>query len=688
MKTHSLILALGLSALAVSAGCATETRTDTKTAKAQLGFDRTALEQLPRIDRMAFGDDGVPYFIRGDLGVATGSLATVADAQLSLAAAVDVAAAPFRLSAADFSAVQVHKDIVGMTHVRYQQFHNDLPVLDGEMILHVGHDGRVSSVTNAARAIGEVTASPIVTATDARILAEATVLDGASQAQSADLVYYNGRLSWKVRVFGTTDLVINDVIIDATGGAHLFSYPQVFTARDRVVKDGGGQESIIAIFAGQTVRTEAEGPTGDAAVDAAFDNTGGMYDCYEELFGRDSYDNAGATLNSVVHVTFQGSGNNAAWALNNMLYGDGDGMFFGNLAEGYDVTAHELTHGVISAGPNLTYMNESGALNEGYADIMAAVCESWNDGGVVNNDTWLIGEDIFTPNTPGDALRYMNDPTADAPIFQGSPLESSRDYYDDRYQGSEDNGGVHINSGIANLAFVLLVEGGTHPQGKSDIQVASMDIFKAGEIFLTALDDYMVASTNFAQGRTATEEAALALYGQTEAAKIGLAWAAVGVGDAPQTDSNPPTVAITSPADGATVAPSFGVSVAATDDVGVTSVELYIDGTLVAELATAPYDFTAPGTLTDGPHTVQAIASDGFNEVSTEITVTQSTGDPGGDGDGGDGDGGDGDGGDGDGGGGGGGDSGGCSVDTSSNAPYSGLVLLFGLAFLARRRRQ
>ena len=54
----------------------------------------------------------------------------------------------------------------------------------------------------------------------------------------------------------------------------------------------------------------------------------------------------------------------------------------------------------------------SGALNEGMSDIMGAVCEAWN-AKAVSTKTWQIGEEIWTPATPNDAMRYMDNPTKD-----------------------------------------------------------------------------------------------------------------------------------------------------------------------------------------------------------------------------------------------------------------------------------
>lgn len=130
--------------------------------------------------------------------------------------------------------------------------------------------------------------------------------------------------------------------------------------------------------------------------------------------------------------------NNAYWNGNQVSYGDGDGTTFINFSGDLDVVAHELTHGVTEATSDLIYQNESGALNEAFSDIMGTSTEFYFGSG-----NWTIGEDI----TPGDnGIRNMANPSED-----GDP-----DNYADRYTGTADNGGVHINSGIANHWYYLL----------------------------------------------------------------------------------------------------------------------------------------------------------------------------------------------------------------------------------------
>lgn len=578
----------------------------------------------PHVDRVARRADGAAYFVAGSLGRIEPSFMDAS----ALAPVLGEVASLFRVAPAELVATKLERDRVGMAHVRYVQQHDGLRVVGGDLVVHVGVDGVVRSVNGTVR--DELPSSvPAIDADTATGIAMADAAPGMT-ASGAELVYVIATgddrpyLAWQVDI-GHDGVVLDQVFVDAHGAAIVDRHPQVFTARNRIIYDG--HNGTYPFVSNQTqVGTEAQAPTDEVAL-AAYTNTGLTYDCYQQLYQRDSYDDAGGTLKSLVHVSFyspQGSsGNNAAWTGGQMVYGDGDGNMFSPLARSLDVTAHELTHGVTSETANLAYQNESGALNEGMSDIMAAVCESWHDG-AVSADTWLVGEDIFTPTTAGDALRYMANPTADAALYPPE-FGGSRDFYSERYMGSDDNGGVHLNSGIANLAFYLLSAGGKHPRNKTTFMVPGIGIEKAGAIFQRALTaGYFTMNTNFAQARTATEQVAQELYPGSEVA-VGLAWAAVGVGAPPEVDSTPPTVSIVAPADGATVMPGFTVDVDASDDKGVVRVDLAVDGTVVGSATAAPYTFTTDPALT-GSHTLTATAYDVFNEASDSVTVNVQTG--------------------------------------------------------------
>lgn len=199
--------------------------------------------------------------------------------------------------------------------------------------------------------------------------------------------------------------------------------------------------------------------------------------------------------------------NNAYWNGSQMAYGDGDGFSFIELSGELDVVGHELSHGVTDATSDLIYQNESGALNEAFSDIMGTAVEFYN-----NDGNWTIGEDI----TPGDnGIRNMADPGED-----GDPS-----HYAERYTGTGDNGGVHINSGIANHWFYLLVNGGQNSDTDFDsgTNVQGIGLAAAEHIaFLgfTALS----ANATFCDARTAT----VATAGSSEA-NVADAWDEVGV---------------------------------------------------------------------------------------------------------------------------------------------------------------
>ena len=251
--------------------------------------------------------------------------------------------------------------------------------------------------------------------------------------------------------------------------------------------------------------------TYDRAAVSAHVNAAKTYDFYKNTYGRNSFDNAGARLNSTVH--YSTNYNNAFWDGTKMVYGDGDGTTFVALSGALDVVAHELTHAVTEYTAGLVYQNESGAINEAVSDIMGTVAEY----SVGSNFDWLVGEDIYTPGVSGDALRSMSNPAA-----YGDP-----DHYSKRYTGTQDNGGVHINSGIINKAAYLLGNGGTF----YNVSVTGIGVPKLGAIYYRALNTYLTPNSNFSSLRAAVVQSAKDLYGSTsaEATAAAKSFDAVGV---------------------------------------------------------------------------------------------------------------------------------------------------------------
>lgn len=222
-------------------------------------------------------------------------------------------------------------------------------------------------------------------------------------------------------------------------------------------------------FQKKLVRDQGQGPTGKEAVDFAYDYVSEVRDYLKNSLNRNSLDNNGMDLICNVHygVKF----NNAFWYDGQITFGDGDGVIFTNFAKSLDVIAHELGHGIVENTAKLEYQNQSGALNEHFADVFGTVVTQWFENKAAEKEIdwlqiakkadWLIGDEIMGPDLYGEALRCMSEPgTAyDNKLLGKDPQPA---HMKDIYTGTGDNGGVHINSGIMNKAFyITAIEIGT-----------------------------------------------------------------------------------------------------------------------------------------------------------------------------------------------------------------------------------
>jgi thermolysin len=278
--------------------------------------------------------------------------------------------------------------------------------------------------------------------------------------------------------------------------------------------------------------------TDGAAVDAhAY--AGWTYDYYFKRFGRRGLDNQDTPIVSLVHpanrdTVFNASPAdqgmyylNAFWDGDEMIYGDGlppAATYFGQhytyFSGSLDIVAHELTHGVTQFTSGLIYLNESGALNEAFSDIMGTSVEFFYQS-VRGHADYIIGDALTSPiGPPGN--RSLADPRS-----YGQP-----DYYPNRYLGTDDNGGVHTNSGIANNAFYLAIEGGTNrTSGLTVTGVGSANREQIERVFYRAFTQLMPASATFSVARQVTIQSARDLYGAGSVVEraVTQAWTAVGV---------------------------------------------------------------------------------------------------------------------------------------------------------------
>ncbi len=243
------------------------------------------------------------------------------------------------------------------------------------------------------------------------------------------------------------------------------------------------------------------------AVSAHF-NAGEAYRYFKETFNRNSVNGQGGNIVSLINIAEDDGSDmdNAFWNGQAMFYGNGNTDFTSPLAKALDVAGHEISHGVVQNTANLEYEGESGALNESFADIFGAM---------IDRDDWQMGEEVVNPSIfPTGALRDLSNPHNGGNNLGDPGWQPA--HTNEQYTGSQDNGGVHINSGIPNRAFFLLA---------SDIGRS-----KAEQIYYRALTVYLTRSSQFLDLRASVVQAAQDLYTSTEANAAISAFNTVGIG--------------------------------------------------------------------------------------------------------------------------------------------------------------
>ncbi|MFD0587311.1 M4 family metallopeptidase [Paenibacillus sp. GCM10027627] len=547
--------------------------------------------------------------------------------------------------------LKIVKDVTdaetGTRHVKLKQYVQGVPVFGADQTLHFDKQGNVSSYIGSTfpdndgqslvGLIPSISAEQAISIANEDVEKEIGKLGSQQREQTAELSIYpsseqqllvyitevnvlepspkrvryfinaeNGAIVGKLnllqhavgtgvgtlgdtKTFNTTPSGSQFVLQDTTRGNGIFTY----TANQLRVLPG-------------TLVADADNVWNDPAAVDAHAYAGQVYDYFKNTFGLNSLDGNGLAIRSTVHYGL--NYNNAFWNGVQIAYGDGDGSLFRAFSADLDVIGHELTHAVTEYSAGLIYQGESGALNESVSDIF---------GNTIQGTNWLLGDDIYTPNTPGDALRSLSNPTA----------YNQPDHYNNRYTGTADNGGVHINSGINNKAFYLLAQGGTH----SGISVTGIGRTDAAKILYRTLTLYLTPSSNFAAIRAASIQAATDLFGanSVQVNSVATSYAAVGVGSVPNPDTQAPT-APTGLAASAVTNTSVALAWnAATDNVGVTGYEVYRGSVLAA--STTSTSATISGLTAGTAYNFTVKAKDGAGNVSpasSALAVTTTGSNP------------------------------------------------------------
>ena len=394
--------------------------------------------------------------------------------------------------------------------VRYQQMLNGVPVVGGEFVVRLDPSNAIRSTMGEATPAASIDAWPELSTDDAERAAVEVVAKNQSvptaelRAQKPALFVFDPavvggpgvpgpRLVWSVEVEGGL-LIRERVFVDAKLGAIVASFDGTPEAKSRLVCDNANTFAPANCTA--PVRTEGGPAVAVDDVNDAYVYSGATYDYFASQFGRDSIDDAGMPLESTVRYCVNTSPcpySNANWNGEQMIYGAG-------WANGDDVVAHELAHGVTEHSANLFYYFQSGAINESLSDIFGELVDQANAWpGEPTGDRWKLGEQM-----PGGALRDMANP----PLAGHPDRMQSASYY----VGEDDGGGVHLNSGVGNKAAFLMVDGtgsGTF-NGQS---IAPIGATKTAAIFYEVQTAFLTAAGDYVDLGTAMNEACAGLIG-------------------------------------------------------------------------------------------------------------------------------------------------------------------------------
>jgi Zn-dependent metalloprotease len=301
--------------------------------------------------------------------------------------------------------------------------------------------------------------------------------------------------------------------------------------KDRVIYDARNGSTLP----GTVVRKEGEPPSADLAVNEAYDGSGVTYDLYSDVFSRNSIDGNGMRLDSTVH--YRKGYDNAFWDGEQMVYGDGDEdlppdeRLFNRFTIAIDIIGHELTHGVTQFEAKLQYFQQPGALNESMSDVFGSLVKQYQVKQIASEADWIIGAGLLTSNVNGVGIRSMKAPgTAyDDPVLGKDPQPA---HMKDYVNTINDNGGVHINSGIPNHAFYVTA-----------LELGGFAWERAGQIWYVTLRDKLTATSNFQACADQTYQVAAELYGagsvEQQAVKKGWAEVGITVGSGPTPEPTP-----------------------------------------------------------------------------------------------------------------------------------------------------
>ncbi|HET8692512.1 MAG TPA: M4 family metallopeptidase [Steroidobacteraceae bacterium] len=344
------------------------------------------------------------------------------EASLNLAAAGFLnqygAAFGLRSGAADLELRKSEADDIGQTHLTYEQRYKGLPVFGSALKVHFDGTGRISVVNGTVVPDINVATTPRRTKAEAEATAIAFAKAKGGRVMSSRLLVYReglvkgvpgeNRLAYEVEVMSAKG-IRDFVYIDAVSGKPIDKISGTPDALSRRAFDAQGAAAPGPNYPGSPYWVEGDPfPTASTEANNMIQASKETYDLYKRAFGRDSFDGAGATMDSIFN-----RGNacpNASW----------NGVFI-SFCPGLttdDVTAHEWSHAYTQYTDGLVYAWQSGALNEASSDIFGEIVDRLNTSDAVPGNNARDPGGACTVHTVLPSTVTVNSPAGIAGVKQ------------------------------------------------------------------------------------------------------------------------------------------------------------------------------------------------------------------------------------------------------------------------------
>ncbi|MEX9753782.1 M4 family metallopeptidase [Providencia vermicola] len=268
----------------------------------------------------------------------------------------------------------------------------------------------------------------------------------------------------------------------------------------------------------QIVMKEGDPIKPSTAEQTVYDSIGHVRSFFKEKLNINKIFGCDSQINAVIH--FDKNYPNAFWNSQAIYFGDGDNLYFGPFYNDIDIIAHELTHGFITFTTDFDYVFQSGALNESVADVVGIMVKQYTANETATQSNWLLGENLFIDKQKAPALRSMSAPGTAYRLSENNrdpQVGHMRNYRN--LSIFQDNGGVHINSGIPNKAFYLLAT-----------MLGGYSWERAGQIWIrTMFDKTLTTRTTFNEFAQATLRTATQLFDHKVVDITRKSWEGVGI---------------------------------------------------------------------------------------------------------------------------------------------------------------